>query len=202
VAERRFAFTRIDTRERSWQTAWPRLDSEVLPRWRERGVVVWGAFHGLFGIASSDLVLLTFNARGSALPEVSAAEGVIRESYEWRATARPHGVPSRLDRPGLYVFRFFEVAERDVDEIVRLSAEAWTTFEGVADYRAEPLALFRAAADVATSEGRMLLLTWYDGFGSWERSRRPAPAARENFARRHALTRGTVAYATRLVGSE
>jgi hypothetical protein len=45
----------------------------------------------------------------------------------------------------------------------------------------------------------MLLLTWYDGLGSWQTSRQPAPDARENFRRRHALTAGTIAYATRLL---
>ena len=45
----------------------------------------------------------------------------------------------------------------------------------------------------------MLLVTWYDGFDSWQNSRNPDPAARENFRRRHALTTGTIAYATRLL---
>jgi hypothetical protein len=45
----------------------------------------------------------------------------------------------------------------------------------------------------------MLLCTWYDGFASWETSRAPAAAARENFRRRHALTASTWAIATRLV---
>ena len=44
----------------------------------------------------------------------------------------------------------------------------------------------------------MLLLTWYDGFESWQASRAPHPDALANFQRRAALTGGTVAYATRL----
>lgn len=45
----------------------------------------------------------------------------------------------------------------------------------------------------------MLLCTWYDGLNSWQRSRTPAPEATENFRRRHALTSGTIAFATRLL---
>ena len=45
----------------------------------------------------------------------------------------------------------------------------------------------------------MMLVTWYDGFDSWEISRNPAPAARENFSRRRDLTLQTYAVATRLV---
>ena len=37
------------------------------------------------------------------------------------------------------------------------------------------------------------------GLDSWQTSRQPAPAARENFQQRHLLTQGTIAYATRLI---
>ena len=86
----------------------------------------------------------------------------------------------------------------DVEEIAALSQEAWTTFEDTDAYRAEPQGLF-CLADRSDERGVMLLLTWYDGLGSWVTSRRPAPAARENFVRRHALTAGTIAYATQLI---
>jgi hypothetical protein len=45
----------------------------------------------------------------------------------------------------------------------------------------------------------MLFLTWYDGLESWQTSRDPHPAARENFLQRAALTQRTVALATRFV---
>ena len=47
--------------------------------------------------------------------------------------------------------------------------------------------------------GAMLLVTWYDGLGSWQASRSPPAAARERFARRGELAASTVAYATRLI---
>jgi hypothetical protein len=45
----------------------------------------------------------------------------------------------------------------------------------------------------------MLLVTWYDGLTSWERSRQPAPEARSNFQARARLTRWALPVATRLV---
>jgi hypothetical protein len=47
----------------------------------------------------------------------------------------------------------------------------------------------------------MLLVTWYDGFDSWQTSRQPTAEATDNFRRRRALTQSTIAYATRLVGT-
>ena len=103
-----------------------------------------------------------------------------------------------LTRPGLYVFRFFAVRNVDVGEIARLSREAWTTFESTNAYRAEPQGLF-CQRDRRDANGVMLLCTWYDGLESWQTSREPPPEAAENFRRRHALTHGTIAYATRLI---
>jgi hypothetical protein len=91
----------------------------------------------------------------------------------------------------------FEVRPEDCDEIVALSSQAWETFEGSDRYASQPRGLFRPRSRLGAQ--RMLLVTWYDGFASWETSRTPAPQASENFRRRHALTGGTVAYATRLV---
>jgi len=58
--------------------------------------------------------------------------------------------------------------------------------------------LFRLR-DRSVAAGLMLLCTWYDGLESWQVSREPPPEAAENFRRRHALTRATIAYATRLI---
>ena len=190
-----FAFLRIRGRERDWQ---PLREAVVATLPPER---VWGTFHGLFGIASNELVTVTVGddeAVAASVETVSgldAVEGVA--SLRLVPTVRPTS-SQPLTREGLYVFRFFEVAHRDVEEIAALSAEAGTSFETVDAYRAEPQGLF-CQRDRSAERGRMLLLTWYDGLNSWQTSRQPPQAARANFQRRHALTTGTVAYATRLV---
>ena len=101
-------------------------------------------------------------------------------------------------RPGLYVFRFFDVNNADVDEIAKLSFEAWTTFETTDAYRAQPQGLF-CQNDRTDVRGIMLLCTWYDGLESWQTSRSPPAEAADNFRRRHQLTFGTIAYAANLV---
>ena len=112
-------------------------------------------------------------------------------------TVRPLTPESRT-RPGVYVFRWFEVHNRDIDEIAALSKEAWETFENTTAYQAEPQALLRDA-DTSPEDGTMLLVTWYDGLRSWELSRTPAPEARANFLKRAQLTLSALPVATRLV---
>ena len=163
----------------------------------------WGAFAGLFGLASNELFLMSvgdvtgLDGRLLALDPVAAAETLPLE-----ATVRPSSdSPAPLERKGLYVFRFFEVANRDVEEIAAMSRQAWESFEDTSDYAAEPRGLF-CQSDRTQERGRMLLLTWYDGFESWTTSRKPDERARDIFVRRHQMTRGTIAYATRLVAAQ
>ncbi len=190
-----FAFARIRGHGRDWQ---PLREAVVAALPEER---IWGTFHGLFGIASNELVAVTVGgdeavaASIDTLSELDAVDSVA--SLTLVPTVRPKDARP-LTREGLYVFRFFEVAHRDVEEIAALSAEAWKTFENVDAYRAEPQGLF-CQRDRSAERGRMLLLTWYDGLNSWQASRQSPPPARENFGKRHALTTGTIAYATRLV---
>ncbi len=156
---------------------------------------LWGAFAGLFGPASNELLVIS--ALVDAAQPVASPAAVAQET--WQPTARPAGTEP-CQRPGLYVFRRFVVREEHVEEVVTLSRQAWETFETSADYAAQPQGLFRPATD-ADGVVRLMLVTWYDGFDSWETSRQPSPAAQENFQRRHALTLSTYAVATRLVHS-
>jgi len=181
------------------------LAGRVLGDWRREGISVWGIWTGMFGVASNELIVMAACADDADAARFTAAlqegrpgeETEIRDVLALRATVRPDG-SGPCERPGLYVFRFFYVMDRDVDEVAALSREAWQTFENSAAYAAEPQGLFRQASP-AESWGRMLLVTWYDGLDSWQTSRSPAPAATANFQRRRALTGGTVALATRLL---
>lgn len=158
---------------------------------------------GLFGLWTNELVLTTTwpkDSRAATLLAQNLPAGTtIVEQYEFVATARP-ATDEPPSRPGLYVHRLFEVQPADVGRFVELSQEAWATFEGSSDYQAEPQGLFRQREQPAEG-GLMLLVTWYDRFESWERSRTPAPAAEENFRARAALTRKSMAFATRLADS-
>ncbi|HET6474408.1 MAG TPA: hypothetical protein VFG38_21400 [Pseudomonadales bacterium] len=197
-----FCYTRLKAHDRNYQPVLDDVRSVALPALAPTGITRWGAWSGLFGIGSNEIVLMTASAAavdhaGILNARLATAPGAIVEQHVLRPTVRPHDV-APLARPGLYVFRFFDVRHADVDEIARLSFDAWTTFETNVAYRAEPQGLF-CQRDTRAPTGVMLLCTWYDGLESWQASRTPAPAATENFRRRHALTSGTIAYATRLI---
>ncbi len=180
-----FYWRQLRGAQRSWQPLLEQLqatDAKVEP---------WGVWAGLFGVPSTDLFVMSA-AEPKWRDATPAGVEVVAEDV-FLATARPTtSVP--LQRPGLHVFRYFEVDTKNIDEIVDLSVEAWTFFENSADYSAEPQGLFRCA-NVDSGASRMLLVTWYDSMASWATSRQPAPEATANFRRRQALTRGTVAYA-------
>jgi hypothetical protein len=201
MAAETFCFTWIDAHTRPGPPARSRLRESIADPQRADGVTMWGAFAGLFGVAASDVLLMTQGGGADARPRRLPPECTVREQISLEPTVRPKAPALPLTRPGLYVFRFFETEPRHVEEFVRLSNEAWTSFEHTADYRAEPQGLFRALPGDADPESRarLLLVTWYDGFASWERSRRPAPEAAANFQRRQTLTQTTIAYATRLI---
>ncbi len=187
-----YHWLRIRAEGRTWTDAYERLKRSGLG-----GDGVWGAFSGLFGVGSNELLLVLHGEDDPRTDALADAGFEVVESHTFVTTVRPASF-ARLSRPGLYVFRFFDVAHDDVDEIARLSNEAWTTFEDTDSYAAEPQALF-AQADRSAEDGVMLLVTWYDGLASWQTSRAPAPEAMENFRRRRELTQGTMAYATQLV---
>lgn len=189
-----YHWLRIRSGERSWADAYERFRQADL-----QGAQMWGAFYGLFGIGSNELVLVLQSENEAPIAAVLEAGFDIIESHVLVPTVRPERFEP-LTRPGLYVFRFFDVAHDDVDEIARLSAEAWTSFENTDAYAAQARGLF-GFADRSDDRGVMVLLTWYDGLESWQASRKPKPEATDNFRRRRALTRSTIAYATRLVGT-
>ncbi len=162
---------------------------------RDAGLVPWGAFAGLLGLRTDEAFLVAAGDGAEwQLPAFDRA--AIIEQADFAPTVRPvEPVPQHT--PGVYVFRTFEIAPADLEEFVRLSAEAWDSFEHGPGYRAEPRALLRR--DAAPDAVAMLLITWYDSLESWERSRTPPPPARENFQRRAALTRWALPIATRLL---
>ena len=174
---------------------------EAAGAWRQASITLWGVWEGLFGVASNELIVVAAASGKRAEADFTSVfdngSVTIRDSLLMAPTVRPEGT-APCQTPGLYVFRFFDVATANVAEVAALSRQAWETFENSDDYASEPQGLFRPY-DQSSESGRMLLVTWYDGLESWQTSRAPDPAAVRNFKRRRALTDGTVALATRLI---
>ena len=155
---------------------------------------IWGVWEGLFGLANNQAIAITL----SETDEPSFwSDGVeVLDEERLLPTARP----TSTDRPtkeGLYVFRSMHTVPQHVEEIVRLSEQAWQTFERDGNYVAEPVGLFEPEGP--DDSCAMWLLTWYDGFESWQRSRSPHPDAKSAFMNRHSLLTSTSAIATRLL---
>lgn len=183
-------------------TMFKTINTRILPKAGASGYSLYGIFFGLFGLASNELYLMAIREEDGSFQNgitpltrlIPEHDFILRESYQLSPTVRPVDHTPRT-RGGIYVFRWFDVFNHDVEEIVKLSDEAWITFEGGFD--SEVQGLF-AERDRTREKGKMLLLTWYRDLSVWEVSRRPPEEARERFQKRHKITIETLPIATRL----
>jgi len=169
----------------------------LIPDLEKRGLVAYGVFQGLFGLSSNELYLVVSSEFAvTAISQQNLnGEFQIVESINLIPTIRPTD-HTRRTREGVYVFRWFDVMNKDIEEIAELSAKAWITFEEGFD--TEVQCLF-AEQNRESKQGKMLLITWYQNLSVWQESRQPPEEARENFMRRHQLTLQAKPIATRLV---
>lgn len=173
------------------------LRRTLIPDRLNGGMIEYGVFQGLFGLASNELYLVMsseFTVTTVSQQNLVGGFQVI-ESINLVPTTRPTD-HTRRTREGIYVFRWFDVLNQDVEEIAELSAKAWVTFEQGFD--TEVQCLF-AEQNQDSEQGKMLLITWYQSLSVWQESRQPPLEARENFRRRHQLTLQAKPIATRLV---
>jgi hypothetical protein len=173
------------------------VNRTVIPDIEKQGITVFGVFQGLFGLASNELYLVTSSQAGDCTPDLRIHHDgfEVVESISLIPTRRPTD-HSRRTREGIYVFRWFDVMNRHIEEIADLSAKAWVTFEEGFDTQVQ--CLF-AQMDQNPERGRMLLITWYKDLWVWQESRQPSTEARENFQRRQQLILQARPVATRLV---
>ncbi|HKI75370.1 MAG TPA: hypothetical protein VJ998_12020 [Pseudomonadales bacterium] len=193
----RYVVSRIKDSTRANNVAAARTANEIVkPALTANSINLFGVFAPLFGLASNELYLVSYAEAPHSVADVVAGAGIdLIESIDLVPTVRPVEAAPRT-RPGIYVFRWFDVYNRDVDEIADLSRQAWVTFEG--DFDTQVQALF-AEPERGGERGTMLLITWYTDFSVWEASRRPSAEARDNFMRRAQLTIEAKPIATRLI---
>jgi hypothetical protein len=178
------------------------INTRILPEAKASGLSLYGIFFGLFGLATNELYFMTMKEEDGSYSNgisplsqlIQENNFILRETYQLSPTVRPTE-HTRRTRDGIYVFRWFNIFNHDVDEIVKLSDEAWVPFEG--GFESEVQGLF-AERDRSQEQGWMLLLTWYRDLSVWEASRRPPEEARERFLKRHKLTIEAIPIATRL----
>ena len=155
----------------------------------------WGVFPGIFGLGTNELYWLLLSTETSCPLKLEGVELVGQSTLS--PTVRPL-VHEPRTKPGIYVFRWFEVVEQHVEEVVRLSGEAWETFEGGFDTEVQGLFTVSPGMKVSQVSCRMLLVTWYKDLNVWQASRAPDPEAQQRFIARQALLDSAVPIATRL----
>lgn len=159
------------------------------------GAQVVAVFSPLLGFASNQLLVLTYAM--APVEAVMRAPGVVSaERHSLAPTIRPAdgAKPAAM---GVYVHNWFTIDAGGFDEFVKLSGEAWPDFEG--HFETKIFGLFAAHPtkdDMLEGARRLLLMTGYRDLNEWQKSRNPAPTAREAFARRRDLTRVSLARAT------
>jgi hypothetical protein len=201
-----YQWLRLRATDFSAQALLARLRQDTLKSVVAAGGAAWGVWQPLFGMRSNELVLVTAWP-GGARPAEIVGDGMpdgatVVEAFELAPTVRPTTFePVRRD--GIYVHRFFEVRDGDVEEMARLSVEGWKTFETADAYRTQQLGLFRPHPRPADAQawGQMLLVSWYADLASWQRSRQFPPEARRNFVERARLTRTSLPFAMQLAGT-
>jgi len=167
---------------------------EVKSLLHDGDLIHYGLFPAYFGLATNEIYWVVMR-QGLAmdLAEAITSRGIkVVSAHDFLPTVRPvhHNAPTRT---GLFVFRWFSIDSKNVDEIAALSEVAWQTFESGFD--TEVQGLF-AEVNREQDQGTMLLLTWYKGFDVWLDSRSPDAGARELFMKRHALMHEATPIAT------
>lgn len=192
-----------DTHSNGLQSLLKTVADRIINRLEENHLQQFGIFYGAFGLATNEIYWVTFSDSSDKKSDGSHADPKkllldsnleILTHHHLIPTVRPTRHQACTNE-GIYVFRWFKVHNKDVDEIARLSEEAWQTFES--DFESEIKGLF---ADVSreTKTGNMLLITWYKDLSVWQNSRQPSAEARQRFLERHELTIEATPIATRL----
>jgi hypothetical protein len=100
------------------------INTRILPEAGRSGYSLYGIFFGLFGLASNELYLMaTKEDGGPSSGGITPLAGLVtehkfslRENFHLNPTVRPTE-HSKRTRNGLYVFRWFLIHNRDVDEM-------------------------------------------------------------------------------------
>jgi len=195
-----FGFVKLRGRGKNWATLSDELKENVFPKFEGTDVSLWGAWYGVFGLGTDELFVVTVSEEGQKLAdlkELYRRHADVVEARLWLPTVRPTG-PAPCTKPGLYVFRSYEVVHEHTEKVASLSQEVWKSFEAADYFNAEPQGLFRPVGQGGAT-GIMTLVTWYDGLSSWQESRKLPPEALEAVKKRREFIRRSVPIATRLV---
>jgi len=181
-----FTYTDLTTTV-EWSTALAVVWDQAFPKIEAAGGKRFGIWHPLeLGedapfdrLRSNELIIVfawpdyepvtQFELLDSTLKSLSVVKSTRTRLFE--PTVRPQELTVTTGE-GFYVHRFESYPARGVDEVIRLSVEAWKTFEPI--YGSKVVALFRERPD---REGiaQTVRIAWYPSYSAWIYSRDPEP---------------------------
>jgi hypothetical protein len=210
-----FTYSEVRTRN-DWAPALQAFRDQALPGIVEQGGLLVGVWHEVpleddapfERLGPNELLVMIAwpdesvdGPSGRADRALNVLDEVIRvRTRSFRSTVRPERV-SELSRPGFYVHRLGTFAPDDINEVIRLSVEAWQTFEPT--FGAEVMGLFRETPD-RDGTAQMLRIAWYRSYEGWQESRMFGrdPSSQERFRARGELRIDSEGYAGALAVSQ
>lgn len=159
------------------------------------------------GLARDEGIALTAwpdsaTANGAPAPAIDGLDSAETEALE--ATVRPtDDAPPAYD--GVYVFRWFDIADADWPDFRDMSDTAWPNMEEVFDVN---ICGFWRSLETAPPAAKVLLLIRYADLTVWEASRwwknpaAEADASMSRFRKRNEMIKATVAYPSLLIGDD
>ena len=191
-----YEYCRFKTTPRALQSAPEAARKRFAERATASGGTLFGCWRSVvgLGLARDEGIAVTswasVEAANAAVPVVDA------ERILLQATVRPL-TDAAPTYEGIYVFRWFDVAEAEWQDFCDLSNAAWPNMESVFDVN---ICGFWKSLDTQPPASKTLLLTRYADLSVWEASRwwntpvAAADASMNRFKARNEMIDATIAY--------
>lgn len=191
-----FEYCRFHTPPRALQSAPEAARKRFADRATASGGKLFGCWRSVVGLGLGRDEGIALTSWPSLKEAESAAPVEGAEHIRLQATVRPHS-DAAPTYEGVYVFRWFDVAEADWQDFCDLSNAAWPNMESVFDVN---ICGFWKCPESPDQMSKTLLLTRYADLSVWEASRwwnKPTAAADASMSRfkaRNEMINATIAY--------
>lgn len=191
-----YEYCRFKTAPRELQLAPKATYESFAERAKASGGKLFGCWRSVMGLGLARDEGIAVTSWASVATAKAATPVADAECILLKATVRPLTDAAPLYE-GVYVFRWFDVAEAEWQDFCHLSNAAWPNMESVFDVN---VCGFWKSLDTQPPASKTLLLTRYANLSVWEASRwwnKPVAAANASMSRfksRNEIVDATVAY--------
>jgi len=191
-----YEYCRFKTAPRALHSAPAAARERLAERARASGAKLFGCWRSVVGLGLARDEGIAVTSWASVAAAKAATPVADAECTLLKATVRPL-TDAAPTYEGVYVFRWFDVAEAEWQDFCDLSNAAWPNMESVFDVN---ICGFWKSLDTKPPASKTLLLTRYADLSVWEASRwwnKPVAAADASMSRfkaRNEMIDATVAY--------